>query len=67
MKQSKLMSLIETLSSIAVGFAVSLALGAIVYPMYGHSFSLMENINITLIFTFASIVRGYAMRRLFAR
>ena len=55
MKQSKLMSLIETLSSI------------IVYPMYGHSFSLMENINIALIFTFASIVRGYAMRRLFAR
>lgn len=60
------MSLVETLTSLVIGFVVSLVLGAIVYPMYGHSFSLLENINITIIFTAASIIRGYLVRRLFA-
>lgn len=65
MIQSRRMSLIETCASIAIGFVVSLVLTAVVLPAYGHDVSWGQNLQITLIFTVASIVRGYAVRRLF--
>jgi heme/copper-type cytochrome/quinol oxidase subunit 4 len=61
------MSLIETCASIAIGFVVSVIITALVMPAYGHQVTLQDNIEITLIFTVASIVRGYAVRRLFVR
>lgn len=64
-EQSRLHSLLETLSSIAIGFVVSLGITAVVLPAYGLPMTLQSNIEITAIFTVASIVRGYAVRRLF--
>lgn len=65
MTQSRLHSAIETVVSTAVGFAVSMTLGAIVYPAFGHAFSIVQNFWITAIFTVASIARGYVLRRFF--
>lgn len=65
MTQSRLMSAVETVAGVAIGFAVSVALSLIVYPLFGHAFTLGQNIGITIIFTVASFVRGYAVRRLF--
>ena len=67
MTQSRRQSMIETVAGVAIGFAVSIALSYIVYPLFGHSFTLGQNIGITVIFTVASIVRGYLVRRLFVR
>ena len=64
-EQSRLHSLIETLSSIAIGFVVSLGITAVVLPAYGMPVSWQSNVEITLIFTAASILRGYAVRRVF--
>jgi len=64
-EQSKLGSLIETLINTAVGFVISMALSMLVYPMFGAKFSLSQNFWITVIFTIASIARGYAVRRWF--
>jgi hypothetical protein len=61
------MSLIETCASIAIGFVVSVIITALVMPAYGHQVTLADNIQITMIFTVASIVRGYAVRRLFVK
>lgn len=63
--QTRRQSLIETMAGVAIGFAVSMALSAIVYPMHGHSFTVAQNASITVIFTIASVARGYAVRRLF--
>jgi predicted ABC-type exoprotein transport system permease subunit len=63
MEQTKLGSLIEAAISTAIGFVVSIALAMIVYPMFGHSFTLAQNFWITVIFTIASIARSYAVRR----
>lgn len=63
--QSRKHSLIETLVGVAIGFAVSMCLSVVVYPMFGHSFSLGQNVWFTVIFTIASIARGYLVRRLF--
>jgi uncharacterized membrane-anchored protein len=65
--QSRLHSTVEALTGTAVGFIVSVILGMIVYPLYGHAFSLGDNIQITMIFTVASVLRGYAVRRVFNR
>lgn len=67
MPQSRRMSLVEAWTGTAIGFVVSVVLGLAVYPLYGCSFTLSQNISLTLIFTVASIVRGYVVRRLFNR
>ena len=67
MSQSRRQSMTETVSGVAIGFAVSIALSYIVYPMFGHGFTLSQNIGITVIFTVASIARGYIVRRVFNR
>lgn len=65
MEQTKLGSLIEAVIGTAIGFVMSIVLSLIVYPMHGHSFTLAQNASITAIFTVASVVRGYVVRRWF--
>jgi hypothetical protein len=65
MNQTKIGSLLETLAGIAIGFVVSLVLTAVVMPAYGHQVTMGDNLQITGIFTIASIIRGYLVRRWF--
>ena len=44
---------------------VSVCLSFVVYPLFGHAFTLAQNVGLTLVFTVASIVRSYAVRRYF--
>ena len=63
--QSKKMSLIETLSSVAIGYTISLAAQMIIFPVFNIEVSLTDNLLIGLFFTVVSIIRGYYVRRLF--
>jgi hypothetical protein len=63
--QTRLSSLIEAVINVAIGFVVSLVLTALVLPAYGHAVTFSENLQITGIFTIASIARSYAVRRWF--
>lgn len=65
MTQSRLGSLIESLTNVAVGYFVALASQMIIFPMYGVRLPLAENIKIGLWFTIISIVRSYVIRRWF--
>lgn len=65
MKQTKLSSLIEACIGTAIGLVVSMALSYIVYPMFGHNFTFAQNVGIVVIFTVASVVRSYIVRRCF--
>lgn len=67
MSQSRLHSFIEAWTGTAIGFVISMALCFIVYPLFGHSFTVAQNFWITVIFTIASVIRGYAVRRMFNR
>lgn len=67
MSQSRRMSMLETCASIVIGFCVSVAITAVVMPAYGHPVTLGDNVQITAIFTVASILRGYMLRRAFNR
>lgn len=65
MKQSRLMSLVESLANVLVGYGVAVATQMLVFPLFGIAVSITENILIGLIFTAVSIVRSYALRRSF--
>jgi len=63
MKQSRLMSLVESLANVLVGYGVAVATQMVVFPLFGLAVTVTENLLIGLIFTVVSIVRSYALRR----
>jgi hypothetical protein len=65
MSQSKLGSLIESFTHVFIGYFLSLIVQFIVYPLYGATFSVQQNIEIGLIFMVVSLIRGYVIRRWF--
>jgi hypothetical protein len=63
MKQSRLMSLVESLANVLVGYGVAVATQMLVFPLFGLAVTISDNLLIGLIFTAVSIVRSYALRR----
>ncbi len=63
--QSRLMSAVETATNIAVGLVVSFMAQLVIFEVYDIDVTLSQNVEITLFFTFISVVRSYALRRLF--
>ena len=63
MRQSRLMSLVESLANVLVGYGVAVVTQTAVVPLFGLAVTITENLLIGLIFTVVSIVRSYALRR----
>lgn len=63
--QTRSMSAIEAGTNTAVGFAVSLVLTFTVLPAFGYAVTAPHAWGITAIYTAASILRSYAVRRTF--
>ena len=65
--QTRAASLLEACASTAVGYAVSVLATLIVLPWFGLAPAPADAFGISAIFTLISVLRGYALRRLFAR
>jgi len=65
MRQSRRMSLAESLTNVAVGYGIAVATQIAVFPMFGLEVRLSDNLVIGAIFTAVSILRSYSLRRLF--
>jgi hypothetical protein len=65
MKQSRLMSLVESLANVLVGYGVAVLTQVLVFPLFDLHVPLADNLVIGSIFTGVSIVRSYALRRSF--
>jgi hypothetical protein len=65
MTQSRRMSLIEAITNVAVGYALAVASQIVVFPWFGVQASLGENLALGGVFTGISLLRSYALRRLF--
>jgi hypothetical protein len=63
--QSRAMSLVEAVVNVLVGYGVAVATQLMVFPWFGLSTTIDQNLTIGLIFTVVSLVRSYALRRLF--
>ncbi len=65
MPKARLMSLLEALANVAFGYAVGVLTQIVVFPLSGLQASLAQNLGIGAAFTFVSIARSYALRRMF--
>jgi hypothetical protein len=65
MRQSRLMSVVEAVANVVVGYAVAVATQLLVFPVFGLATTLGQTLTIGLIFTLVSLVRSYALRRAF--
>lgn len=65
MKQSRLMSLVEATTNVAIGFGLAVLTQIMILPLFGLAVSLAQNLQIGAAFTAVSILRSYALRRLF--
>ena len=63
--QTRLMSLLESIANIVVGYAVAVITQLLVFPLFGLAASIGDNLVIGLIFTIVSLARSYALRRFF--
>ena len=65
MKQSRAMSLVESIANVIVGFGVAVLTQIVVFPWFGIEVGLADNMKIGMVFVGVSLVRGYLLRRLF--
>ena len=63
--QTKRQSLIETLTSVFVGWLIGVILNMLVLPLFDYDVSLTDGILISIIFTAVSVIRSYVIRRFF--
>lgn len=65
MKQSRRMSLVESLANVAVGYGVAVLTQIAVFPFFGLHVSLADNLVMGAVFTIVSIARSFTLRRVF--
>ena len=65
--QTRVQSLIEAWSNIAVGYGLAILTQIVVFPLYGMKVDLLGNVQIGIIFTGISLIRSYSLRRIFNR
>ena len=66
MSQSKRGSLIESCTNVAIGYGVAVGAQVVIFPWFGlPNVSGKTHLGIGLCFTVVSLVRSYALRRLF--
>jgi hypothetical protein len=67
MQQSRRGSLIEAVTNTVVGYALAVATQFAVFPLFDLGVGVAENLTLGLVFTAVSVIRGYALRRVFER
>jgi hypothetical protein len=67
MSQRRLISLVEAVTNVVVGYGIAVVTQLIVFPLFGLAANLSENLLIGLIFTAVSLARSYTVRRVFER
>ena len=63
--QSRKQSAIEAVANVLVGYWVAVAAQVAIFPCFGIQASLHDNLAIGGLFTVVSLVRSYALRRIF--
>ena len=65
MKQSRLMSMVEAITNVIVGYGVAVVTQILVFPIFGLQTTLGQNLAMGGIFTIVSLLRSFALRRFF--
>ncbi|WED23050.1 hypothetical protein L3Q72_06555 [Vibrio sp. JC009] len=65
--QTRKQSLFESVVNVVIGYLVALISQLLIFPFFGIHLPLSDNMLIGAFFTVVSVVRSYALRRLFNR
>ena len=65
MKQTRLMSLVESVANVIVGYGVAVVTQILIFPIFGLHTTLAQNLKMGAIFTIVSIARSFSLRRVF--
>ena len=65
MKQSRIMSLVEAVANVFVGYGVAVVTQTLIFPIFGLQTTLAQNLKMGAVFTVVSIARSYVLRRVF--
>jgi hypothetical protein len=65
--QSRRASFAESIANLVAGYLVSLVVQIVTFPMFGLRPTIGDNLAIGAIFSVASVLRSYALRRAFNR
>lgn len=65
MGQSRFASLVESILNIVIGYGVAVFAQLLIFPLFDIHITLSDNLMIGALFTPVSLVRSYALRRLF--
>ena len=63
--QTKLQSLIESITNVVIGYIVAVISNAAILPLFGVNLAFSDNMLIGVWFTVISVIRGYFVRRWF--
>lgn len=66
-RQTRMGSFIEVCINIAIGFSINFVMNLTIFPLFGWSISVGENLLLGVIYTVVSVIRGYIVRRWFER
>jgi len=65
--QTNKQTLIESFANTLSGYIINIGIQFIIWPIFGISISLGENMLIGLVFLFISVFRNFVVRRIFSR
>jgi hypothetical protein len=65
MKQSRLMSMVEAITNVIVGYGVAVVTQILIFPIFGLQTTVGQNLAMGGIFTIVSLFRSFCLRRLF--
>jgi hypothetical protein len=65
MKQSRAMSLVESITNVIVGYGVAVVTQILIFPVFGLHTTLAQNLKLGGIFSAISILRSFLLRRFF--
>ena len=63
--QTRIHSAVEAVANVAVGYGVAVLAQIVVFPWFGMTPSIRDNLAIGAIFTVVSLARSYILRRAF--
>jgi hypothetical protein len=59
------MSLVEAITNVVVGYGIAVMTQILIFPIFGLQTTLGQNLAMGGIFTMVSLLRSFALRRLF--
>ncbi len=65
MRQSRALSVVEAITNVVVGYGFAVFTQILIFPFFGLHAPPGQNMAIGLVFTGDSVIRSFALRRLF--